>query len=160
MKGQPDRQVLAFKNPNKEWVIEQLDKLLEEWQGWQKEVDRIEDHPYDKNTHTEIWADGAENIKKHRILQEKTMVFLENNLDGHGFIYGRDGDQIDRTDLRLKIRVQHRIDSLDELRACLPYANIPDAYWLARGKELVDKVVKLAPGKAAELAARYLKGAD
>ena len=74
-------------------------------------------------THSEVYADGEENITKHGILQEKTLVFLENNISGHGFISGRDGTKIDRTDLRLKIRVKHRLDDLEELRACLEYAD-------------------------------------
>ena len=69
-----------------------------------------------------ILADGEENIKKHKILQAKTLEFLEKNIAGHGFISGRDGTHVDRTDLRLNFRVKHRLDELDELRACLEYA--------------------------------------
>jgi len=31
------------------------------------------------------------------------------------------------------------IDDLDELRACLQYAKVPDAYWKAKGKEMLEK---------------------
>jgi hypothetical protein len=117
------RETLAFTNPNnKARVIKKLDALLGEWRSWEKEVAEIRDHPYNRMIQTDVYADGEENIKKHRILQEKTLVFLENNISSHGFIRGRDGTKIDRTDLRLNIRVKHRIDDLDELRACLQYA--------------------------------------
>ena len=153
-----ERQTLAFKNANKAWVVKELDKLLEEWRSWQIDVEQIQDHPYNRNTESEVFKDGTQNMKRHRILQEKTLVFLDNYLDGHGFIRGRDGTKIDRSDLRLKIRVQHRIDDLDELRACIDYARVPDSYWKAKGKELADKIINVGPEKAAEVAAKYLKG--
>lgn len=151
-------QTLAFKNPKKEWVVQELEKLRDEWAKWQREVNQIEDHPYDRMQQSAVMADGAENLKRHRILQAKTIVFLDNNLEGHGFVHGRDGSKIDRDDLRLKIRVQHRLDDLDELRACLAYAKVPDSYWTAKAKELVDKIANKAPEAAIEVAARYLKG--
>ena len=120
------RETLAFKNPNKVCVIKKLDALIAKWRAWEKKVTEIQD-PYNRLMQSEVYADGEENIKSHRILQEQTLVFLENNLIGHGFIGGRDGMKIDRTDLRLNIRVKHRIDDLDELRACLEYANEANA---------------------------------
>ena len=66
--------------------------------------------------------------------------------------------RIDRTDLRLNIRVKHRMDDLDELRACLPYAKVPEAYWKARAKEMLGKTVGMAPEMATEIAAKYLQG--
>jgi hypothetical protein len=114
------RASLAFKNPyNKAAVIKRLDALIAEWRAWQKEVSEIKDHPYDRLTHSDVYADGEENISKHRILQAKTLEFLQQNTSGHGFITGHDGTKIDRTDLRLKFRVQHRIDDLEELRVRL-----------------------------------------
>jgi hypothetical protein len=59
--------------------------------------------------------------------RNKLLFSSKNNIIGHGFILGRDGTKIDRTDLRLNIRVKHRIDDLDELRACLEYANEANA---------------------------------
>jgi hypothetical protein len=115
-------ETLAFKNPNKAWVIKELDALIGEWRAWQTEVAEIKDHPYDRSMQSAVYADGEDNIKKHRILQAKTLEFLVNNIIGHGFICGRDGTKIDRDDLRLKIRVKHRMDDLDELRARLEYA--------------------------------------
>ncbi len=154
---QPKRETLALTNPNKAWVFKELDTLIIEWRAWQREVEEIKDHPFNQ-TQSNVYADGEENIKKHRILQEKTLVFLENNIAGHGFIRGRDGTKIDRNDLRLRIRVKHRIDDLDELRACLPYAKVPDAYWKAKAKEMLEKTVGKGPDLATDIAAKYLQG--
>src|ERR1039457_2361211 len=96
-------------------------------------------------------------MKRHRILQEKTLTFLENNISGHGFIRGRDGRGIDSTDLRLSIRVKQRVDDLDELRACLDYAKVPDAHWKIAATELVGKIAGKAPAVAIELVSRYLQ---
>jgi hypothetical protein len=87
-----------------------------------------------------------QNIKRHRILQEKTLAFLEENIIGHGFISGRDGTKIDRTDLRLNIRVKHRIDDLDELRACLEYANEAPTRPLTAHAQNRTEIVTLKPG--------------
>ena len=38
---------LAITNPNKSWVAKELAKLIDEWIAWQKEVDQIQDYPYD-----------------------------------------------------------------------------------------------------------------
>ena len=86
------------------------------------------------------------------------MTFLDNNLEGHGFIYGRDGTKIDRTDLRLDIRVKHRVNDLEVLRACIQYAKVPEAYWKATAKEMLEKVTGKGPELATEIAAKYLQG--
>jgi hypothetical protein len=148
---------LCITNPNTKWVVAELDRLIAEWNAWKEDVDKIEDHPYDHQGQSDVFKDGEANMKKHRLLQAKTLTFLNNNIEGHGFITGIDGNHIDRTDLRLRIRVKHRIDSLDELRARLAYARVPEAYWKAKGKELVDKVISTTPDKAIEIAAGYLK---
>ena len=121
---EPTRKTLALKTPNTSWVVQELDAIIDEWRAWQKEVDLLGDDPHDPFDPKpgRVLADGEENIKKHRILQAKTLEFLENNIAGHGFIHGRDGTKIDRDDLRLRFRVKHRLDDLDELRACLQYA--------------------------------------
>ncbi len=154
----PKRESLALTNPNKSWVIKELDSLISEWRAWQKTVEAIKDHPYDRQTQSEVSADGEANLKKHRILQEKTLVFLDNNIAGHGFIRGRDGTSTDRDDLRLRIRVKHRVDDLDELWACLNYAMVPDGYWKSKAKEMVDKMAGKAPEAALDIAASYIRG--
>jgi len=154
------RETLSFIKPDTARVFKQLDDLLGEWRAWQKDVDKLPEHPDNRLDPKpfNILADGEDNIKKHRILQERTLVFLENNIAGHGFICGRDGSKIDRIDLPLKIRVKHRMDDLDELRACLQYANVPETYWKAKAKEMLAKTVGKAPDIAIEIAAKYLQG--
>jgi predicted nucleotide-binding protein len=61
-------------------------------------------------------------MRAHDILQAKTLAFLDANFEGHGFIEGVDGNGCDRTDLRLKYRVQHRLHNLQKLQASVPYA--------------------------------------
>jgi class 3 adenylate cyclase len=121
--SEPQRETLALKNPDREWVVKELDALIGQWREWQKEVDTLGDDPHDPFDPKpgNVRADGEGNIKKHRILQAKTLEFLERNITGHGFIRGRDGRHVDATNLRLKSRVKHRLDELDELRACLQY---------------------------------------
>jgi hypothetical protein len=142
------RETLAFRNPNKEWVVKELDALICEWRAWQKEAELLGEDPHDPFDPKpgRILADGEENIKKHRILQEKTLAFLENNIAGHGFITGRDRTKIDRTDLRLKIRVKHRLDDLDELRACLEYAETANVQPVTTTAEHRSEIVTLKPG--------------
>lgn len=83
---------LEIINQNKNWVISELDSIVSEWEGWQKTVADIKDHPYDQNTQLDVFADGEENMEKHEILQAKTLTFLNNNIKGHGFISGFDGN--------------------------------------------------------------------
>jgi hypothetical protein len=150
------RELLVLKTPRSDWVAEELGRLLDEWHAWRKEVDAIVDQPYDRNTHLEVFADGEENMSKHAILQAKTFTFLDNNISGHGFVHGPDGQHIDRNDLRLKIRVKHRIQNLEELRASLPYAAVPDSFWRDKAKTLISKIAE-NPYKGAEVLADALK---
>ena len=83
---------LEFTNPNRGWVVGELDKLWAEWLTWEKTVATIVDQPYDRNTHSSVFADGEENIETHAILQNKTLTFLENNLAGHGLILEKGSD--------------------------------------------------------------------
>jgi uncharacterized protein (TIGR02391 family) len=113
---------IEIANPNRAWVIAQFEKLYEEWAAWKIEVDAIVDKPYDRSTQSEVFADGEDMMLKHDVLQTKTLAFLNNNIKGHNFIHGFDGKHIDRKDLRLKIRVKHRLHDLQVLRACLEWA--------------------------------------
>jgi len=148
---------LSIKNPNKGWVVKELNKLIEEWVAWRKEVEQIEDHPYDPQTQTEVLADGEDNMQKHEILQAKTLTFLNNNIDGHGFINGFEGRGCDRTDLRLKHRVKHRLQQLKILQASLQYAGVPESFWKKKGNELVEKIANLPADVAAQVASEWLK---
>ncbi len=51
---------LAITNPRRSWVIKELDKLITEWETWQRDVAGIKDHEYDKNRQLDVWADGEE----------------------------------------------------------------------------------------------------
>lgn len=148
---------LEILNPNKNWVIKELDNLIAEWGKWQTEVEQIQDHPYDLDTQTEVFADGEDNMEKHTILQAKTLTFLNNNIKGHGFIKGFDGTECDRTDPRLKIRVKHRLRQLRILQASLKYAWIPEAYLKRKAKELTDKVIEAGTDAGAKILLEYLK---
>jgi hypothetical protein len=156
---EPMKQVenIAITNPNHAWVVSEFEKLSAEWLSWHNEVVRIQDHPYDRNTQSEVLADGEDNMRKHDILQAKTLTFLKNNIIGHGFISGFDGEGIDRTDLRLQVRVKHRMHELDMLRVCLEYAKVPDSFWKQKGKELVEKLLKKSGDAAVDIAASYLR---
>jgi len=149
---------LAFKNANTAWVSTELEKLYEEWVAWLAFVQTIEDHPYDKNTHSEVFADGVENLNRHQVLAMKTLTFLDNNVQGHDFMRVQsEGKPFERTDLRLAKRVPHRIQELEVLRASLQYALVPDGFWKEKGKLLVDTLARVGPEKAAELATKLLR---
>jgi len=148
---------IAITNPNRAWVVSEFEKLYAEWLSWRNDVVRLKDQPYDRITQSEVFADGEDNMRKHDILQAKTLTFLNNNITGHGFISGFDDKHIDRTDLRLKIRVKHRMHDLDMLRVCLEYAKVPEAYWKQKGKELVEKLLNKSGETAVDIAASYLK---
>lgn len=148
---------LEITNPRRAWVVSELEKLVREWEVWQQEVAQIQDHPYDPNTHLEVFADGEENMQKHEILQAKTLTFLNNNIKGHGFITGFDGQKCDRTDLRLSYRVKHRLQQLRILRASLQYAWVPDALWVQKSKEIANKIVDAGAEAGAKIVLEYMK---
>jgi hypothetical protein len=158
--NEPKRLTLVLANPNKKCVVKELDALIGEWRAWQEDVRRIPVPP--RNPYyprpDDVLADGEENIQKHSVLQEKTLVFLDNNIEGHGFIYGRDGTKIDRTDLRLDVGVKHRVNDLEVLRTCIQYAKVPETYWKATAKEMLEKVAGKGPELATDIAAKYLQG--
>jgi hypothetical protein len=158
---EPERELLALKNTNTARVYKELDELIAEWRAWQEEVKAIIYPPLDRHDPRplqSIYRDTPESLKRHRILEEKTLVFLDNNIAGHGFGHGRDGTRSDSTDLWLKFRVEHRVDDLDELRACLRYAKVPDGYWTAKAKEMLDQTAKKPLDVAIDVASKFLQG--
>lgn len=110
---------LAFIHSDRDRITKALDKIIAEWEVWAKEVEQLADQPYDRNSQSEVFADGEAAMHKHEILQSKTLTFLNQNIVGHGFITGFDGTRCDRTDLRLKHRVKHRLQRLHILRTSL-----------------------------------------
>ncbi|WP_432736493.1 hypothetical protein [Maridesulfovibrio sp. FT414] len=148
------RSMRILTNPKQ--VFHQLEELIQEWYNWQKHVAQIHDHDYDPNTQSKVCADGEENMYKHEVLQEKTLTFLDNNVDNHGFIVGIDNTKCDRDDLRLAIRVKHRIQDLEIIKARLIYAKVPESFWKERAKDLFTKITN-NPDKTIELLTEALK---
>lgn len=148
--------LLGFKTTRRDWAMKEFNSLLDEWRAWKREVDAIRDHPYDTNRQSDVFADGEENMSRHAILQTKTITFLDNNISGHGFVVGRDGNSIDRTDLRLRIRVRHRIQELEELSASLQYATVPDSFWKEKAKALVSAITA-NPSNGADILEKALR---
>jgi len=148
---------LTITNPRKGWVISELEKLIKEWEAWRESVSRIKDFPYNAQTHSEVYADGEENMEKHSILQMKTITFLDNNTSGHWFIKGRNINNCDRTDLRLSIRIKHRLRDLREIHASLQYALLMDSFWKEKAKEMIDKIADKSPEVALDIVSSYLK---
>jgi hypothetical protein len=128
---------LEIINPNRGWAVDELDQLYDEWLAWQREVENIVDQPYDRQTQSGVFADGEAMMRRHDVLQAKTLTFPSNNIRGNGFIRGFDGRGADRTDLCLRIRVKHRLHQPDMLRASLQYAKLPESFWKQKAKELV-----------------------
>jgi hypothetical protein len=149
-----------FTNPNKALVVEQLDKLVAEWRSWLKVVEELTDSPeYDPNTCTEVIKDGRDNIRKHDVIREKTLIFLANNFEGYDFLFSNWPDYPHENNLARKREiVPGWIHRLETLQACIEYARVPDGYWKSRGKQLVDAIAGKGPEKAAELVAAALKG--
>ena len=58
-------------NPNRTWVVSEFENLYSQWQSWKREVDAIVDQPYDRNTHSDVFADGKDMMLKHDVLQAK-----------------------------------------------------------------------------------------
>jgi hypothetical protein len=156
------REALVITNPNKGLVVNQLDKLLTEWKMWLKIAQELSGGPdssdYHPNTCTEAIKDGFENRRKHETLREKTLVFIGNNFSGYGFLFENwPTHPHEANTVRLIGIVPGWIHRLETLSACIEYARVTDGFWKAKGKELVEQVVKTTPEKAAEIAASYLK---
>src|SRR5690242_16302015 len=102
-------QPVVLRTRNKKRILKELDSFIAEWRSWEREISQITDHPYNRMTQDDVFADGEDNMKRHTLLQERTFAFLNKNIIGHGFVYGQHGENVDRTDLRLNIRVKHRL---------------------------------------------------
>ncbi|WP_395018429.1 hypothetical protein [Dongia sp.] len=151
MKSERRPRKITLSNPDRDWVVSELDKLIEEWREWQSVVAQIHDQPFDCNIESNVYADGAGNMKRHTILQEKTLTFLDQNIEGHNFIFGFDNDHIDRTDLRLKWRVEHRLEELDVLKACIVNASLSKQVEWVRAAEAVEMLAPIMAEFSAHL---------
>jgi hypothetical protein len=154
------REPLSFVNANKALVVEQLDKLLAEWRVWLQVVESLPDSPdFNPQTCTEVVKDGWENIRKHDVLREKTLVFLANNFEGYEFLFENwPSYPHESNTIRKRRVVPSWIHRLETLQACIEYARVPDGYWTSRSKELLESLSRTGPGKAVDMVAAALKG--
>jgi len=153
------RAILSITNPNKGWVVKELDRLRQEWAEWLEAAQNMGDSPdYDPQTCTEAIKDGFTNRRNHDTLREKTLVFIGNNFSGYDFLFENwpNHPHEDNTS-RLAIIIPGWIHRLDTLNSCIEYARVPDGFWTSKGKQLVDEIVKAAPDKAVDIAVSYLK---
>jgi hypothetical protein len=146
-------------NPNKAWVSGQLDSIIEEWVQWNAHCKDLPDSPdYHQNTCSEAIKDGWENIRKHEVLREKTLVFLRNHFSGAEFILETwPSHPHESVTCRLNKKVPQWLHRLKILKASMEYVRVPDNFWVEKGKELVGVLSKTAPEKAIDIAASYLK---
>jgi hypothetical protein len=153
------RPIFSIENPNKGWVVKELDKLKREWSAWlDAAVSWGDSSEYNPGTCAEVIKDGRENIRKHAILRERTMVFIGNNFAGYDFLFEDWPTHPHEDNLsRLRVVIPGWIHRLDALSSCAEYARVPDGYWRSKGKQLVDKVIEVGPDKGAEIAASWLK---
>jgi hypothetical protein len=153
------REVFAISNPNKAWVVNELDKLRREWSDWLEVAKGLGDSPdFNPNTCTEAIKDGWDNIRKHDVLKERTLVFIGNNFTGYGFVFANwPTPPHEDVTSRIRKRVPGWMHRLEVLSSCIEYARVPDGFWMSKGKQLVDEVIKATPEKAIAIAASYLK---
>ncbi|MGO9985623.1 MAG: hypothetical protein ACLPIX_15630 [Rhodomicrobium sp.] len=153
------REIFAIVNPNKAWVVKELDKLRKEWSDWLDFANTLGDSPdFDPNTCAEAVKDGFDNLRKHEVLREKTLVFIGNNFTGYGFVFDNWPSPPHEDNLsRISRRIPCWIAQLETLNSCIDYARVPESYWKTKGKQLVDEIIKATPDKAIDIAASYLK---
>lgn len=85
----PVRHTLSFKKTSHAVIYQKLDALLGEWRDWLAELEEIpypRTNPYSPVPFQSLFKDSPENLKRHRILQEKTIVFLDNNIEGSSVV--------------------------------------------------------------------------
>ncbi|HBP89191.1 MAG TPA: hypothetical protein DD706_16005 [Nitrospiraceae bacterium] len=148
-----------FLNPNKAWVVQETDNLLQQWRDWLAAAKSFPDSPeYDSNRETEALRHGRDKHNQHEILREKTLVFLRNNFIGFEFIVHNYRDHPHESNISaLTQKIPVWIHRLEMLQAGIDYARVPDGFWVEQGKKLVTSIAKSGPEKAAEIATSYLK---
>ena len=153
------REIFTITNPNKGWVVDKLDELRQEWEQWLQTVRHLLDSPdYNPQTCTEAIKDGFANRELHRVLRDKTLVFIGNHFSGYAFLFENWPSFLHENNIgRLANIVPDWIRRLNTLSECIEYARVTDGFWKEKGKQLTDAIVKAAPEKAAEIAATYLK---
>lgn len=156
--GFKPQEPLALTNPNRAWVVNELDKLLDEWRTWLKHAASLPDSAdYNPNTTAEALKDGRDNLRKHEIIRERTLIFIANNFSGIEFMFRNWPSPPHEDNLsRLRSRIPGWVHRLEMLRDLIQYARVPDSFWKQKGKELVAEIAK-APDKAVDVAASWLK---
>jgi len=159
MKNKESFPVFAITNPNKAWVSQEIDNLLAEWNEWSEYSKNIIDSPdFNSQTCSEAIKDGFDNIRKHEILREKTLVFMRNHFSGSEFVLEKwPRHPHEDVTSRIKTKCPSWIHWLEILKASMNYVQVPDSYWKARGKEFLDSLSKATAENAIEIAASYLK---
>jgi hypothetical protein len=150
---------LTIANPNKAWVSAEIDNLIREWETWNDHCQNIEDSSdYNPQTSSDAIKDGWENIHKHEILREKTLVFMRNHFSGAEFVLAKwKTHPHEDVCSRLKSKVPVWIHRLEMLKASMGYALVPDGFWKSQGKKLLESLSKTTAEKAIDVAASYLR---
>lgn len=153
------REAFAIANPNKPVVVQELDKIRKEWAAWLEFGKGLGvSSEFDPSTCTECIKDGYENLRKHEVLREKTLVFIGNNFTGYRFLFENwPRPPHEDSTSRIARKAPGWIQRLDTLAAAIEYARVPDGYWKARGKDLVGAITKAGPEKAIDVATSFLK---
>lgn len=149
-------------NPNKAWVSEEIDKLIQEWTEWNEYCQELVDNPdspdYKPNSCTEAIKDGFDNRRKHEILREKTLVFMRNHFAGAEFVLENwSSHPHEDNTARLKRIVPVWIHRLEVLKSSMDYVIVPDKFWKARGKDFLEALSKSSADKAIDVATSYMK---
>jgi hypothetical protein len=154
-----ERQVLSFTNPNRAYVVAELDSLRDEWVTWQREAESWGDSEDFRPGETDVaLKDGWENIRKHGVLREKTLTFIGNNFTGYGFLFEDWPRPPHEYNLgRRREAIPGWIHRLDKLAACIEYARAPDGYFKAKAKQLTDKMIEVGPERAVDFIAAALR---
>jgi hypothetical protein len=153
------REIFTITNSNKGWVLNKLYELRQECEQWLQTVRHLADSTdYNPQTCTEAIKDGFANRELHRVLRDKTLVFIGNHFSGYAFLFENWPSFPHENNIgRLANIVPDWIRRLNTLSECIEYARVTDGFWKEKGKQLTDAIVKAAPEKAAEIAATYLK---
>ena len=151
--------VLSITNPNKAWVCQEIDSLIKEWSDWSDFCQGLGDSAdYDPQTCSDAIKDGWENIRKHEILREKTLIFMRNHFKGAEFaLENWKSHPHEDVCSRLRNRAPRWIHRLEIIKASMDYILVPDSYWKAQGKEFLEVLSKSTADKAIDVAASYLK---
>ena len=151
--------IFAITNPNKTWVCEEIDKLLQEWVEWYEHCQNLKDSPdYDPQTCSEAIKDGFDNRRKHAVLREKTLVFMRNHFSGAEFVLANWSSHPHESNTsRLKDIIPGWLHRLEILKESMDYVRVPDGFWKAQGKELLETLSKSSVENAIEVATSYLK---